>query len=299
MDKNLYKFMAFVKTVESGSFTKAAEILNYTQSAISRMISDLENEWHITLLERGKNGVSLTSDGLRLYSYCVNVCNEYNKLELAVDELKGLEKGIIRIGAFSSVATHWIPKIVKKFQQDYPKIDYEILLGDYLEIAEWIKNGRIDCGFTTIQYAQGFDNQFLEKDELCVIIPKNHPLSDYGKIPIKELEKYPFLLLDKNGLSDCQNLFNEHKIKPQIHYTTWDDYSIMAMVESDLGVSILPKLILNRIPYNIEIKSLNVPAFRDICVAMRDKNTISKATKVFLNYLHYSGCSNINAEKDM
>ncbi len=299
MDKNLHKFMAFVKTVESGSFTKAAEVLNYTQSAISRMIIDLENEWHITLLERGKNSVSLTSDGLRLYSYCVNVCNEYKKLELAVDELKGLEKGIIRIGAFSSVATHWIPKIVKKFQQDYPKIDYEILLGDYIEIAEWIKNGRIDCGFTTLQYAQGFDNQFLEKDELCVILPKNHSLSGYDKIPIKELEKYPFLLLDKNGLSDCQNLFNEHKIKPQIHYTTWDDYSIMAMVESGLGVSILPKLILNRIPYNIEIKSLNVPAFRDICVAMRDKNTISKATKVFLNYLHYSGCYNINAEKDM
>jgi len=287
MDKNLCKFMAFVKTVECGSFTKAAETLNYTQSAISRMINDLENEWQITLLERGKNGVSLTSDGLKLYSYCVNVCNEYNKLELAVDELKGLETGIIRIGAFSSVATHWIPNIIKKFQSDYPKIDYEILLGDYTEIAEWIKNGRIDCGFTNLRYAKDFDIELLEKDELRVILPKNHDLCKYESIPVKELEKYPFLLLEKDGVSESEEIFNKYKIKPQIHYATWDDYSIMAMVEKGLGISILPELILRRIPYDIEVKKLNIPAYRDICIAMRNKSMLSKAARTFLTYLKF------------
>ncbi len=287
MDKNLYKFMAFVKTAECGSFTKAAEELNYTQSAISRMINDLENEWQIKLLERGKNGVTLTSDGMRIYPYCINVCNEYKKLEHAVDELRGLERGIIRIGAFSSVATHWIPNIIKNFQKDYPKIDYEILLGDYKEIAEWLKSGRIDCGFTNLSYAKGFETEVLEKDELCVLLPKNHELSKYKEIPIKELEKYPFLLLEKSGIPECGEIFDKYGVKPQIHYTTWDDYSIMAMVESGLGISVLPKLILKRIPYKVDIKSLNVSAYRNICVAVKDKTSLSKATTAFLAYLKY------------
>ena len=79
MDMNIQKYMAFIKTVEYGSFTKAAEILNYSQSGISRMIGDLENEWKVILLERGRAGVKLTSDGLKLLPFVKNVCNEYYK----------------------------------------------------------------------------------------------------------------------------------------------------------------------------------------------------------------------------
>ena len=77
MDMNLQKYLAFVKTVECGSFTKAAEILNYSQSGISRMIHDLEKEWKVLLLERSRGGVRLTSDGLKLLPYAENVCREY------------------------------------------------------------------------------------------------------------------------------------------------------------------------------------------------------------------------------
>lgn len=144
---NIQKYMAFVKTVEYGSFTRAAEILNYSQSGISRMINDLEKEWKVILLERGKSGVKLTSDGMKLLPYAKNVCMEYDKLQMEVDELNGLQSGLIRIGTFSSVATHWLPNIIRNFQQTYPGIDYELLLGDYTEIEEWIADGRVDCGF--------------------------------------------------------------------------------------------------------------------------------------------------------
>lgn len=144
---NIQKYMSFVKTVEYGSFTKAAEILNYSQSGISRMIADLEKEWNIVLLERSKGGVKLTSDGLRLLPYTKNLVKEYEKLQMQVDELNGLRSGLIRIGTFSSVATHWLPNIIREFQRDYPHIDYELLLGDYTEIEEWILEGRVDCGF--------------------------------------------------------------------------------------------------------------------------------------------------------
>ena len=77
MDVNIQKYQAFLKAVEYGSFTKAAEALSYSQSGISRMIGDLEQEWNIILLERGRGGVRLTSDGLRLLPYAQNVCAEY------------------------------------------------------------------------------------------------------------------------------------------------------------------------------------------------------------------------------
>ena len=78
MDMNIQKYVAFVKTVEYGSFTKAAEILNYSQSGISRMINDLEKEWKVVLLERGKSGVKLPSDGTKLLPHAKSVCISEN-----------------------------------------------------------------------------------------------------------------------------------------------------------------------------------------------------------------------------
>lgn len=76
MDTNLQKYLAFVKAVEYESFTKAASVLNYSQSGISRMISDLEKEWDMILLERNRSGIHLTSDGMELLPYAVNLCAE-------------------------------------------------------------------------------------------------------------------------------------------------------------------------------------------------------------------------------
>ena len=77
MDMNILKYMAFIRTVEYGSFTKAAEVLNYSQSGISRMINDLEKEWKVILLERSRAGVRLTSDGTKLLPYAKSLCDEY------------------------------------------------------------------------------------------------------------------------------------------------------------------------------------------------------------------------------
>ncbi len=101
------------------------------------MINDLENEWNITLLERSKAGVKLTSDGLSILPYAKNLCEEYRKLQMQVDNLNGLQSGIIRIGTFSSVATHWLPNIIKEFQKNIV-----ILIMNYcLEIIQKLKTG--------------------------------------------------------------------------------------------------------------------------------------------------------------
>ena len=89
VDMNIQKYAAFLKTVEYGSFTKAAESLSYSQSGISRMIADLEKEWEVSLLERGRGGVRLTSDGITLLPYVKRLCTEYDSLQRQVNEMKG------------------------------------------------------------------------------------------------------------------------------------------------------------------------------------------------------------------
>lgn len=287
MDMNLQKYLSFVKTAECGSFTKAAALLNYSQSSISRMISDLETEWNVSLLERGVGGVKLTSDGTKLLPYAKSVVAEFEKLQMQVDELNGLQSGLIRIGTFSSVATHWLPNIIREFQKDYPNIDYELLLGDYMEIEGWVSDGRVDCGFLRLPTRPEFETMFLEQDQLLAVLPVGHPLAALERVPAAALCDEPFLLLEKGGKADCAEIFQRSGLTPKIRFTTWDDYAIMSMVEGGLGISILPQLILKRVPYQIVTKELEIPAYRKIGLALRDKKTASLAVKRFLDYLKF------------
>ena len=285
---NVLKYMAFVKTVEQGSFTKAAEALNYTQSGISRMVGDLEEDWGITLLERGKAGVALTSDGMKLLPQIQRILSEHELLMAQVEDLHDCQTGLVRIGTFSSVATHWLPHMIKRFQLDYPKIDFELLLGDYTEIEAWIKEGRVDFGFLWLPADTDFETVSVEaNDRLLVVLPCGHPLAGVEKFPMRELENYPFMLLKRGGKSEVAAIFERHRLRPQVHFTTWDDYAIMSMVENGLGISILPELILQRIPYNIVCKELEVPAYRHIGIAMRSQRALPLAAKRFLEYLPY------------
>lgn len=292
MDMNLLKYLVFVKIVEYGSFTKASEVLNYSQSGISRMINDLESDWNLTLLERSRSGIRLTPDGARILPYARKLCDEYQNLQLHVEELQGLQSGLIRIGTFSSVATHWIPKIITAFQKDYPGIEYEILLGDYTEIEDWIDTGRVDCGFLRLPTRSEFDTITIASDHLMVILPQGHPLAAYEKVPIKKLCDYPFMLLEKGARAEIADVLERNNVKPDVRFTTWDDYAVMSMVESGLGISILPELILKRIPYNIVVKELNVPARRTIGLAMKDRRFAPLAVRRFIEYLGYIDSGN-------
>ena len=296
MDMNIQKYMAFIKAVEYGSFTKAAEALSYTQSGISRMIHDLEKEWKVNLLERNRAGVRLTSDGLKLLPYAKGVCAEYQKLQMQVDDLNGLQSGLIRIGTFSSVATHWLPQIIKKFQEDYPHIDYELLLGDYSEIENWILEGRVDCGFLLMPAHADLETIFLEQDRLLAVLPENHPLARKERFPVTALCEEPFMLLEKGGKAEISEIFDRCNLVPNIHFTTWDDYAVMSMVESGLGISILPELILKRTPYKIIAKELDVPAYRNIGFALRNKKTSSLAVKRFMDYLEYRNANSTSSQ---
>ena len=281
---NTLKIRAFVETVEYGSFTLAANRLGCAQSGVSRMISDLEKEWNVSLMERGRGGISLTPEGESLLPYARMLCSAQDDIESRVSEINGLVKGKIRIGTFSSVATHWLPNIIRMYRHDYPKVENELLLGDYTEIASWVREGRVDIGFTRFVPDLGLETEILARDRLMAVVPAGERREIY---PLKDLADGPFMLLEKGAKAEISELFESNGLAPNVVFTTWDDYAVMSMVESGLGVSILPELILRRIPYRISAVPIDVPAYRDICLVMRDRSKLPVAAKRFLDYLKY------------
>lgn len=285
MDNNLLKYIAFVKTVDTGSFTKAADSLNYAQSSISKMIADLEKEWEISLLERNKKGVCLTSAGKEILPYARKIVSDFEEIQQKVNAINGIQTGIVRIGTFSSVAINWLPEVFAKFQEDYPGIDYEMLLGDYDEVERWIDEGRVDCGFLSLPASGDFDVISLKQDEYKAVLPDDHPLAKKALLDYEDLNDQPFLLLERGGKTEVSELLEKNHAHPNIRFTTWEDYAIMAMVEKGLGIGVLPEMILKRIPYQIEIRSFKKPYYREIGLVMKDRTKLNPASWKFIEYL--------------
>ena len=287
MENSLLKYFAFVKTIECGSFTAAAESMNYAQSSVSKMIADLEKEWGMALLERNKSGVCLTTSGEQILPFVRRLLHEYGSLEGQVQRMKGLETGLVRIGTFASVAINILPDIFARLKREYPGIEYELLLGDYKEIEAWLDEGRVDCGFLPLPVASASGLRSLEliRDEYKLVLPQGHPLAEKEAVGIEELNGIPFLLLEHGGKTEVSDLLQRHRVKPDIAFTTWEDFAIMAMVEKGLGVSILPDMILRRIPYNLEIRPLKVPYYRTIGIVFKDKKDLTPTVQKFVEYL--------------
>lgn len=208
-------------------------------------------------------------------------------MQQQVHAINGIQSGTVRIGTFSSVAINWLPNIFSKFQEDYPKIDYEILLGDYDDIEKWINEGRVDCGFLRLPSCTNFDIISLKQDEYKAVLPMNHPLAQKDFLDYKDLNEQPFLLLEHGGKTEVSELLEKYNIHPNIRFTTWEDYAIMSMVEKGLGIGVLPEMILKRIPYQVAIRPFRTPYFREIVLAMKDQKKMTPAIEKFIEYLKY------------
>ena len=186
MDMNLQKYMALVKTVEYGSFTKAAEMLNYSQSGISRMINDLEKEWKVTLLERGRSGVRPTSDGMKILPYAENVCREYEKLQMQVEELNGLRSGLNPDREHFPV---WPPSGCRTSSVSFRKTTRILIMNFFWEITARSRSGFSregwTCGFLRLPVHAELETIFLEQDRLLVVLPEGHRLAGCDKFPCK------------------------------------------------------------------------------------------------------------------
>lgn len=285
MDKNIQKYQAVLAASEEGNITAAADRLGYTQSSVSKMISDVESEWGIQVFERSKKGVKLTPDGEDIMPYVRQLLDSCSALDIQVNDVKGCETGSIRIGLFSSVAEQWMPELIGRFHEAHPNISYELLTGDYDEIEKWLDEGRVDLGFLRLPAGKDLKTMEICRDHLMAVLPKDHPLASKEKIDPEDLDGQSFLLLEHGGKTEVSEFLEEYKVKPDICFTTWDDYAIMAMAEKGQGIGILPELILRRIPYDVAIRPLSVPAYRTIGAAVKSREYMSSAIRKFIDFM--------------
>lgn len=279
------RYIALQKIIETGSFTKAAEALGYTQSSISQMIASLENELDIKLLTRSRTGIKLTIEGAELYPFIERSIIGYRAMQEKANEIKGLETGIIRVGTITSITCHWMPQLIKGFQKQYPHVQFLFHQGDYTLIPEWIKTGAVDFGFITPPAAPDLKTIPIKDGEMLAVLPKQHPLANNKSIVIQELTNEPFILLEEGHYSEPINAFHAAGLEPNIKYTVHDDYAIMTMVEAGLGVSILAELMLRRTNFDIVCLPVEPPIYRSLAVGYKDKDSLPIASKYFIKYL--------------
>ena len=279
---NTLKLKAFALAAATGSFTKASERLFRSQPAVSRMIADLEARWGVPLFERTASGLRLTGAGERLYPRVREwlLCEE--ALGQEVSGLTGLAAGTLRIATVSSIATYWLPPVLKEFRSLYPGIEYELLLGDYTEIERWVQEGRADCALAPGLKTPGLTCLPVGLDRLLAVLPPGSPLAAKASLTLPDLCAVPFLMLTRGGRSEVAELFERHGLSPRIELSTWDDYAVMSMVEQGLGCSILSGLILQRRPFRVEVRELAEAPCRELFLLMREKERLPPVAKRFL-----------------
>ncbi|MHA7098540.1 LysR family transcriptional regulator [Priestia aryabhattai] len=264
---SLKKYSAYIKAIETGSLTKAAEILNYTQPNISQMISSLEEEYGFPLLIRQQNGVKPTKNGLAVLPVMREIQRGYEKLFETVHQINGLETGKIRIGAYTSIATNWLPKIVEEFKYLYPAIEIQIYEGNVSELNEWLEEDQIDFGIGTV-HNNKWDFQPLVKEPIFVIMSPEHKLVKLNLIPMEAIEASEFILPYSDTHFEVHNIFKKEKIFPKIAYQVRGDETIISMVKNNLGISLLPNLLLSKCTEGIVIKPLERNISRELGIIM-------------------------------
>lgn len=279
------RYIALQKIVEMGSFSKAAESMGYSQSAMSQMISSLENELSIKLINRFRTGAKLTMEGKELYPQIEKMIYQFYAVQEKTNEIKGLATGTIRMGTLASISAHWLPGLLKEFQEQYSGVEFVIHQGDYTSIYEWIKTGAVDFGFVNPKAVSGLETLVLKEGTMLAVLPENHPLIVNESIPLQLLASEPFILLEEGHYYEPLEAFKSVGISPNIKYTIHDDYAIMTMVEAGLGVSILAELVLHRTNYRIKLRPTSPSITRTIAIGYKDKSSMPIACKRFIGLL--------------
>ena len=281
----LDKYTTFMAVVDTGSLTRAAEEFGCTQSAVSHCLDVLERELGFAVLKRSRGGVTLTDEGKRLLPAVRNLLGAAEQLRQTASSIRGLESGMVRIGAFTSVAVHWLPSVLKEFQHDYPHVEFRLLNGDYHDVEQWLTDGSVDVGFVALPSPVGCECIPLMEDRLLAILPKHSRFENYPKFPLVGGETEPFISLLESSDHDARRALEAAGVKPNVRFYTKDDYAVIAMVEQGLGISIMPELLLKGLKNDLQILPLIPEAKRTIGLAIAAGDRAGPATRRFADYV--------------
>lgn len=276
------RYRAFLAAAEAGSFSRAAERLNYTPSGVSQLVTALERELGFPLLRRNKKGVELTEDGARLRPIAGELLRQEARIFETAAEIRGLLVGSITIAAYPSIAQHWLPAVIKTFQEDHPNIKVQMMEGIWQEVDRWLEERTADVGFLSYHASMSYDWVPLAEDELLALLPRNHPLAGAKAYPLKRCAEDPFIMPALGRDADLLRLFRERNITPNIRFTTLEDDSAMAMVEQGLGVTVLNDLITRNYACDVVKLPLDPPAQITLGFALPSLTGASPGVRAFL-----------------
>lgn len=273
------KVQALLAAIDLGSLTAAASELGYTQSGLTHMMNSLENELGLNLLLRSKSGVRLSPAGQELLPELRSLADAAGALDLAAEQLRQRNCSTLRLGAYSSIARHWVPQIMAEYRKVCPDTQVSLIMDGLVELYSAVRDDQLDCIMTSYDesLAQGFGWIPLWEDELVAVLPESFPLEG-DVLPVERFDESQFLMPSQGADTYIRPIFaaSPRKIGPHIITTNLDDESIVSMVEHGLGVSLLSRLVVKGMNYQVKIVPISPKHFRSLGIIVSEKRMHDK-----------------------
>jgi len=266
----LARYEVFMKVVEQGNFTKAAEQLNMTQSAVSHAIASLEKELGHALLNRGKQAkISTTVLADRIIPHMMQILRSEAIIREEVSLENNQLEGLLRFGAFTSAASQLLPPMIAQIKKHHPRVKVILFEGTYEEVQEWIRKGTVDIGFMmNAGQNQDLHQVFIHEDELVIGMSPKHPLAQLDTIDISQLEGVDFIMPMASYHSQVMECLSNHGVTPNVLMEVLHCNTIMNMVSQEIGVTIGPKLLFQS-NEQMAIRPVKQATSRPISLAFR------------------------------
>lgn len=275
----LLEYRIFHAVTEQGSFARAAQVLHLTPSAISHAVSSMEEECGFPLFVRGKGGVSLTRSGETLYPMISRILGADEALAQTVGELKGVQRGTVRLGAFNSVCITWVPQIISAYRRLFPGVNVEISQGTYDDVIRWIKTGAVDLGFLSVASTKELHVLPMYRDRLMCVVPKHFKAKNPGFITLQEMREQTFVVQADATDADVQAFLTKYGLSVRASSRVVDDLATLALVESGFGIAIMPSLILERTPGNFDAYPIEPMEYREFGIAFMNPQMLAPAVR--------------------
>lgn len=275
---NVSKYKALLCAVDMGSFSAAAKKLGYTQSGLTHMMNALENEIGFPILERGFYGIKLTPSGERLIPKIRELVTCEDALSNEIKMVKSFGDTIIRVGAYSSVVSTWLPFILERFSNEYPDVTVNIQTGTVTELYGGLAEGRFDLCFVSKNPKYEYRFLPLYFDRFYAVLPRDFPI-ETREFPISSFNGTKFLMPGLGFDDDISAIFSENHVKPFVTQTYVDDPAIISMVEHRIGVSMLSELILTGRRDEVLMLPISPAVSRSIGIAMKHDKVLSVVQK--------------------
>jgi len=240
MDIKLDFYKVFYEVAETMSFSKAADRLYITQSAVSQSVKNLETALDSRLFIRGSKGIALTAEGELLYEYVKNAISLIDKGEAELQKLQNLEKGSLRIGVSDTISRYVLLPYLEKFNRTYPMINLQIVNRTSIQGIGLLKSGQVDLAFVNLPLA----DDAIEIEHYCdvqdIFVAGSRFRFLYDKVlSLQELVEYPLIFLEKNANS--RNYVEDYflskgvSLKPEIELGSHD--LVLEFAKINLGIA--------------------------------------------------------------